>query len=66
MRIGLDFSPQAHDQHVNRAVEHLGTFAVGEFKELLAAQYPTGTLRERQQQAIFTLSQWHDVTLRIN
>ena len=55
MRVSLDLPAQAHDQHVNRTVEHLGTFAVGEFKQLLAAEYPAGILRERQQQAVLPL-----------
>jgi hypothetical protein len=46
---------QTHDQHINRAVEHLGAFAVGQLKQLLAAQHPAGVLRQRQQQAVLAL-----------
>ena len=55
MRVSLYFPAQAHDQHVNRAVEHVGAFAVGQLKQPFATQHTAGILRERQQQAVLAL-----------
>lgn len=55
MRISLYLPAQAHDQHVNRAVEHVRAFAVGQLKQPVTTQHPTGILRERQQQAVLAL-----------
>lgn len=55
VRVNLDLPAQAHDQHVDRAIEHVSTFAVGQLKQSIAAQHPTGILRKGQQQAVLAL-----------
>ena len=65
MRVGFYFTAQAHDQHIDCAVEHLGTFAVRQLEQLFPAEHPPGVLGERQQQTIFSLGQRYRVTLRM-
>lgn len=55
MRIDLNFTPQAHDQHIDRAVEYLHALIMGQRQQLFAVQNPAGVLRQRQQQSILPL-----------
>jgi|GEM_PF-2962920 len=55
MGVNFNFASQAHDQHINGAIEHLRAFAVGQLQQLFTTQYPAGVLRSCQQQAVFAL-----------
>ena len=65
MRVELNFAPQAHDQHIDGPVEYLGAFVMGQRQQLFAIQYPARVLRQRQQQAIFSLGQRDRLLLRV-
>ena len=65
MRVELNFAPQAHDQHINGPVEYLGAFIMSQRQQLFAIQYPARVLRQRQQQAIFSLGQRDRLLLRV-
>ncbi len=57
MGVNFNFASQAHDQHINGAIEHLRAFAVGQLQQLFPAEYPTRVLRQRQQQSVLALGQ---------
>ncbi len=42
MRIDLNFTPQAHDQHIDRAVEYLHALIMGQRQQLFTVQNPAG------------------------
>ena len=65
MRVELNFAPQAHDQHIDGPVEYLGAFIMSQRQQLFAIQYPARVLRQRQQQAIFSLGQRDRLLLRV-